>query len=457
MFDNVKLKLETSAAKPFVGNIENVKHSKTEITFGYTRAAAVNGENGFYEADVIVRENQIGNAKIQIEDNLKSAAKDALKDPSKRTAIGLLKAVYGQVNNALPAYAVRYDWTVDEKPYAVLSNYAIAATTAKPLSYAFLYGKGTTKKLPTINPFKNFISSLKDNENLKFDFKNTIKFEDVELKIDDIQIGTINSNDLVITIPPIEIYNKDGLVGSSNQIVIPSDNGAKIDGFDKLANEIAKEIANGVNTAMGSVNQTINDDILKQIKTQVDELVKSMNNTVNGNIQGFIEDLENKADPYFNKLNKLVDLYNKVAGKINKVLEDPNHLLQVAMFYNQADSKIGLLSNDRIHPTTFVGKNGWIGLYASSYSAEIVAPAYKKYVAITDVLDAKGNSTNPSTADLKALNAKGKYLNQVMDGETIRFGISASALDTNKIYEIVYQGVDYNGRTSTQKFYIQVK
>ncbi len=225
-----------------------------------------------------------------------------------------------------------------------------------------------------------------------------------------------------------------------------------------ITDEIAANIESALRDVMDDLNRQLNDDVLGEIKAQVDNMVAEMNKQINGKIENIIDDFSDKAQPYFDRINKVIDLYNKVAGKINNFLADPNHYLQVAMFYNQANSQVGILSNTVKDPTIFTNGNGWIALYASSYTGEIVAPAYKKYVAISNVYDAKTKkSLNPSAADLQALNAKGKFLNEVKDGNTIRFGISASSLEAGKIYEIVYQGVDYSGRTSTQKFYIQVK
>ncbi|MDE5841069.1 MAG: hypothetical protein K2H49_09135 [Muribaculaceae bacterium] len=454
MFDDESFVLQSSAENNFPATLK-VKKSTDEIFFGYSRAQIENTGNGFYEANVVVEEKDIPAARLDIDASLKSAAKDALENPSKRNAVELLKAVYNQMNGKLPAYAVRYDWTATdsvngEKDYSVLSKYEVAATTVKPLSYSFLYGKGSSKKLPTIGALDNFIAKLKDNENLKFNFSSNIQFDNVNLSIGTIEVGTINGN-LTIKIPSIDVKDPEGnVIGSSQTTIIPSDS---ISGFDSLAKQIADSIGTGVNRAMEKLNTQINNDILGQVKSQVNKLISDMNSQINGKITNFFTDLENQADPYFERLNKVIDLYNKVAGKINKFLADPNQYLQVAMFYNQAGGGVGVLSNNFNDPIHFKLGNGKIALYASSYTGEIVAPAYKKYVACSMVYD---KNRNKLEGEVEAVNNSYDRLNKVMSGATIVYELPASALKANRIYEIVYQGVDYSGRTSTQKFYIQV-
>lgn len=466
-FDENAFKLETSSGKAFPATL-NVSKSNDELFFGYTRAT-VEG-NGFYAADVVVKEDDISKVEIVIDPGLKSAVWSALRDPSKFSPVDFVKGLYNQFRN-FPAYAVRYDWAVNDQPYSVVGKYDIMATTAKPFSYQMLVDGGYGAKLPTYDHIENIIYKLKDNENLKFDFtKYGLSFDDGKytinippLVIDDKTI-TVSGGDLYVHIPGMEVKDVNGnVVGKTDPRSI------QVQGNDlkNLYDAIEKGIKDAINSMTSDisgwskdlsdeVNEKVND-MLADVQSKLNNALKEIGDDITGRIENILDDLGEQAQPYFDRLNKLIDLYNKVAGKINRFLANPNHYLQVAMFYTQNDSNLGLVSNSLNSPTMFNkgNNNGWIGLYASSYTAELLAPAYMKYVAITNVYDA--NTKKPVSADLKALNAKGKYLNQVVDGKTLRFGISAASLEPNKIYEIVYQGVDYQARTSTQKFYIQVK
>ncbi|MDE6291387.1 MAG: hypothetical protein K2M16_07630 [Muribaculaceae bacterium] len=203
-----------------------------------------------------------------------------------------------------------------------------------------------------------------------------------------------------------------------------------------------------------------NESITNQLQTQLGRIFGQVNEMVDnlqGQIDSMIDDVINKANPWFNRLNRVVDLYNKFAEKVNNVLENPNHYLQVAMFYNQRGAGVGMLSNSLPSPTPFVGGKGYVGLYASSYTAELLAPAYKKYVAVTNVYNKSDLQPATNAAELRnTVNNAAENFNKVVDGNVIRYFIPADKLDSNYIYEIAYQGLDYHGVTSTQKFYITV-
>ena len=461
-FDNTKFTLETSAGNALPFGLR-ISKSDDELYFGFTRA-----NNGFYAADVIISGDQnalnkgINATKLTIDDNLKSAVKDVLKDRSKRNAVNLLKAVYNQMSDQLPAYAVRYDWTDEEgKPYAVLSNYDLAVASAKPLSYQFFYGQSVDHKLPSIGHLNNIIDELKGK--FHFDFE-PISFDNITIELPPIDFSDVKADD-----PGLNIVLNVG------DVIIRDENGKEIgrgkpeitlDGVDNINKQIAESMQKTIDQLTGKITdwtEDANEQISAQLQEQLAPIADQINdivNSLNGQLDDMIGDVGDKFQPYFDKLNKLVDLYNKVAGKINNVLDNPNHYLQVAMFYNQADSNFGLISNKKSDPTVFTGSNGNVGLYASSYTAELVAPAFKKYVAVSNVYEKKndGKIVVAENAASEIAKANGsKLFNEVVDGNTIRYSLPVSNLKKGLIYEIVYQGLDFHGVTSTQKFYITVK
>ena len=472
-FDSNAFSLETSAGKKFPATLD-VSKSGHELYFGYTRGL-VEG-NGFYRADVVIPEDEIVNARLDIDEGLKAAAKDALKDPSKRSAYELLKAVYAQLNGKFPAYGVRYNWNVGEKNYSVLSGYDVAATTAKPLSYSFLYGKGTNKHLPTFGHINNILDGLIDKDKFKFELNTkfeingfTITFTDLEFDFSGVDVD-IDRKPIEVTIPKIDVMDADGnVIGTtSGEDVVPVD--GMNDVYDAIEKGLKDAIAQLGEDLNGQINQQIRDNLIKgiqdevnkmldDIQQQITNMLSDLEGQINEQMSNIIDDLmssiENKAGTLFNKVNDAIDLYNKVAGKINDVLKDPNHYLQVAMFY-KGNGKVGVLSNNKKDPTPFRNAGGdAISLYASSYSAEILAPAYMKYIAVSNVYDKNGNEVAAEKANLKAIN-EASHLNKVYPGFTKRIGVSAKNLKPGLVYEIVYQGVDYSGRTSAQKFYITV-
>ena len=476
-FDNTKFTLETSAGKALPFGLK-ISKSNDELYFGYSRSEV----NGFYAADVVIDGDQnalhagIDATKLTIDDDLKTAVKDVLKDRTKRNAVNLLKAIYGQVSNKLPAYAVRYDWKdADGNPYAVLSNYDLAVASAKPLSYNNLKFS-IDHKLRHFGHLDNFIYKLKDNENLKFDFtKYNLTFEDGKyeikikpLKIDDTTIK-VNGGQLTVNIPEISVFIDGDSVGHTQSRDVPVDE----NNLNNLYKSIEDGIKNSINSATSQISGWTDDlteqvngkisSLLSDVQSKLNQMLQEIGDDLTGRLDNIINDAANKAQPWFDRLNKLVDLYNKVADRINNVLEDPNHYLQVAMFYQGGRAGINVVSNVKEDPTVFAAGKGYVGLYASSYTAELVAPAFKKFVAVSNVYkktaDGKVVVADNAKAEMDRINGsknKDNNLNKVMSGNTIRYWLTEE-LTKGLIYEIVYQGLDYHGVTSTQKFYITVK
>ena len=472
-FDNTSFFLETSNGNRLPYSFK-VRPSDHELYFGYTRGV----DNGFYEADVIMpaTAEAINATKIEIDENLKTTVKAALNDPSKRTAYNLLRAVYDQLNGMLPAYAVRYDWTYGESAVAnsVLSQYDLAVATARPLSYAFLYGQGTSKQLPTYGHLDNLFDNLIDKDKFKFELNSsiniggfTINYTDLYFDFSNVEVD-VDRKEVWVVIPRIDVLDEvtGEIIGHTEEKrVLVEDLDGVYDSIEKGFQEAIAELGKDLNK---QINKEIRDKLLSgiqdevnamlnDINTQINDMLKDLENQINGQISDMIDDIvgsiKDKTEPVFNRVNQMIDLYNKVAGKINNFLRNPNHYLQVAMIY-KGNGTVGLLSNDKSDPTVFVNAGGnAISLYASSYTAEIAAPAFKKYIAVTAAYDAKGNKVN---ADIKAIN-EASGLNQVFDGGVKRVGVAASKLQKGLTYEIVYQGLDYSGVTSTQKFYIKVK
>ena len=454
-FNNTALSLETSAGKKLPFGITAVP-SNDELTFGYTTKSV---ENGFYEANVTLpaTDENINAAKIKIDEGLETAVKDILNDRSKRTALNLLKAVYDQMNSMLPAYALRYDWTSGENNYSVLSGYDLAVATAQPLSYRFLEGKGTDKRIRTFGHINNFMAELKDRVENKFDLSKYA--QDITVQGKSVKFVAVNGhsnlefsdadNQVVVTVYGLSV---------GGQVLAPFTASSDVDGIVDALNEAL------CNAVLGTFNNP-GDDVRAEVKVKVDRVLLQINQEVNdviasiqGSIDNAVEDVYGKAEPYFSRVNRLIDIYNRVANKVNDFLAAPNEYLQVAMFY-KASGKVGILSSVKEDPTVFANGGGQaFNLFLTSYTAETVAPAFKKYVAVVNVYDANGKSVRDAEwKSLAEINSYSSGLNRVLDGSTHKIAVPATSMKAGYTYEFVYQGVDYSGVTSTRKFYIKVK
>lgn len=412
----------------------DVQPSDEELMFGMTRSV----ENGFYASEVVVpgEADQIAAVKVNMDEKLKEAGKAVINERSKRALLNFLQAVYDQVNSSFPRYAVRAEWPsadkASRKMYSVLSNYDLGVATAKPLSYAFLDGKGTDHRLRHIGHIANLFYQLKEEGKMHFeldaaDYPVTITLSAPEDA--DYTTGVV-----------IEIKDAAGnIIGTTTAESMTDLNDAIKEGVEKAFTEAGA-------------------DINKQIEEQMAQIIDKINSQVNGKIDSVLGQLGDKAEPWFQRLNKLVDLYNRVADKVNAFLAEPNEYLQPAMFYKTADG-IGIVSNAKEDPTVFVNGGGpAFVLYPSSYTAEVVAPAYKKIIACVNVIDnATGNYVANGRELAKQFNATSDGLAVVLEGSTYGITVPGAAVKSGYTYEIMYQALDYSGVTSTRKFYIKVK
>ena len=94
----------------------------------------------------------------------------------------------------------------------------------------------------------------------------------------------------------------------------------------------------------------------------------------------------------------------------------------------------------------------------TSYTAELVAPAFKKLVGVTNVFSmdrsksAQNNDANCLSA-LKEANAKAGVA-EILNGDTQIINFSAKK---GYIYEVTYTSVDFSGFVVAKKYYVTVK
>ena len=138
-----------------------------------------------------------------------------------------------------------------------------------------------------------------------------------------------------------------------------------------------------------------------------------------------------------------------MASRLNSIIsQGAGALLQPVLVYEGVDGNMHPVSNDAAHPSVATGAVGQnLILYPTTFSAELLAPAYKKYVAIVDVTDG-GTMTTSTNSNC------GTYFNQVIDGGRYGIDFKPEAAGT---YVIYYSAIDYNGRIAANRFYIKVQ
>lgn len=98
-----------------------------------------------------------------------------------------------------------------------------------------------------------------------------------------------------------------------------------------------------------------------------------------------------------------------------------------------------------------VVKGSTVTLYPTSYSGEFLAPAFKKFVAVSNIYK---NGVSVGDDTVREFNSK-NFLNNVLPGKAST--VKLNGLQSGCVYEIVYSAVDYSGKVVANKYYINVQ
>ncbi len=323
--------------------------------------------------------------------------------------------------------------------------------------------------------------------NLKVNYKDTIKTT-VEIKIDDyvdIDIADsvkIDADTIIVDIPvkgdvkdefgnvvgefndtvskDIIIEAKDILVSIQQQVPfkwtgtvpveIPIDITIPVDmtEFQKLINEI-EGMEDDINGMLSGQQDNINNIIntINSYLAQLGDLTKLTDKFANidTEIDSAIGDIKDKIASYLDKIE------DKLVSAVNSI----NKVLQPVMLVKTVDG-FERLSQTIYNPT--VMSAGDVQFIPTSYTAEVIAPAYKKLVGVTNVysMDRSKNAQVDGGEYLTALNEANanEGVAEILDGDTQIVDFSAKK---GYIYEVAYTSVDFAGMVVAKKFYVTVK
>lgn len=387
-------------------------------------------------------------AKINVnKDELTDVAKNVLGALRREESLNITNAVgtiYKTFANAIDQYyGINVKYGKDGKQ-SYTSSYDIAAVTIKPLSYNTLAGKGyEIKSIPQLQDILgiDFADYQFTWENLKH-LDPMKKYITVDIpNTDDIKINGIPAPGVTIDDSKLEVIKKEDYLKDDNGNYVLDKDGNKI----KTIVDVKVNILEGLVT-VGEINLDNATVILGPDKQEKFEVVIEMDefndmiDEINSNVGGMlsnVNELVDKVQSGFDKINNnVITRLNKVIAKANKILENPNALLQPVMLYNDANGA-GRLSESSIAPTRFNlnGKSeGAITLVATSYTGEMLAPAWKKHISV----EGEGASVNVSG---------------VIDGaqKVITFTAKPGK------YTINYDAIDFYGKVRNKKFYVEVK
>ena len=448
-------KFVTSDGNETKATIGELTASTEKLTFGY-KTRAGEASTGFYEAAVKIEADDADALAPKFavtKEQLKNIAKDVVSFKDGFGLTSVAGAVFKLAQTQLDANAVKVTWTDSLGEHNVTSQYDVAVTAIQPLSYTALDGIGTSKRLPTISP----LTDLSVNLNIG---PSAINLSDITFNVDSAQ-ATISFDTIIINKTgvvkvkvrqPYQIVN----VGGTNQLLY-KDTTYTAAGLDSVLINVEKSFNTNIVKWGKDVNKSIGN-IMSQINGQVDNLISQIGGKMNNEIDNMMTKVQNSINnslngysSYFDKMNSLINKVNSLTSRINgKLSLDGSAFLQPMLAYEAADGSLHPMSNDEAVPSVFTDNGGGIILYPTSYTADLLAPAYKKFIAVVDYKDANGN---PDASKAAAAN-NNEYLNKVIDGG--RYAIPFAPADKGT-YTIYYSAIDYSGFITAVRFYVTVK
>ena len=458
-FTGTEFTLIDSRNNTSVVTLSDLKKSDNLIEFGYTRGGVVDqSPNGFYEAKATFKAEDLekGNRLDFDLTNIKEIAQDLKNWEGENNLTRIMTVIYQNLNNVLPANAVKATWTDDLGTKSVVSQYSIAATSVRPLSFAF--GKDISyDRIPGYDKAEDFIDGLIDKI---FAAMPDLSFLWDKFDIDRIEIDELTGD---LTAKFHVYFNTRSIVSTgpkSVTISLPSYtlngiNGEKVTIHPKNP-QITVTIAD--NDAEIIVEYNIEAELeymaryctepVENIKAQIADFLEDVNDFIDS-ITGFT--FQNVGDKFISGLNEYMQ---KITQNLWRFLH-PNSLMQPTMLLKNTETgKYAIMSRSGKVPSK-MNKTNFL-IIPTTYTAELLSPAYKKFVAVTNVFK-DGVSAQDGDADCKSVldkaNAQSR-INEVIEGgfdEFIRF-----EGQNGYIYEFLYTAVDYSGKVFANKYYVKV-
>ena len=431
----VKVELVNSQGEPAKGfELGEIDNTDKVLTFG-TKAATVSA-NGFYQVPVIASDPQ--NDGVEFDKGaLAAAAKNALnelRNPKENNLdLSMIASALYKNIPVLTAYGVKAEYYLYNPNTETLeltktvkhavSDYDIAAFAVKPVSYNFLKDNATLDKLSdwAVENFRlpslsSKLDKVIDALNVEISYDKADEFYTYSVITPNGLFCQQDGNDVVIYGQGTDLNNGQLIDGELYRI--------------KNATVEKKFISTG-----GSAAEFV--FVIKTKDSTIADLLASANKQIAGKLQPIKNVLSNVNAKWENVIAKVNPLLSKVASKIGSA----NKLLQPTILYVDQNGNPNTLSTigGRLG-TRFVG-TGATTLYPTSWTAELLAPAYKKSISVLE----KG-----ATVTL----TNGKSAAEPFDGSVNKVIFNAEKAGT---YTIVYKAIDYSGGEVEKTFNVVVE
>lgn len=439
--------------------------------------------------------NTVANIMGQFNQNLDANALKA----SWTDSLGVSRSIYSQYNLATTAIS------------------PLSYGFAKDVNFTSFPGVDRMQNLVgrVFDAMGNRIQMVLDNIDLSFNLDiekiEGIKFDSININTDDINLDlTVTYKDTITTTVEIKIEDLididfDELVNVPSQTItidipvkgdVQDEHGNKIGEFDTTVSKEVEVPSQDIIVSIeqqvpfewtGSVPVEVPVDIeipvdMSEFQKMINE-IEGMEDDINGMLSGQqdnINNIINTINSYLDELGSLTDLTDKFANigsDVDSALDNIKD--KIVSFLDKAENKLVAAVNSinkTLQPILLVKttdgfqkvsqtiyKPTWMSagdvqFIPTSYTAEVIAPAYKKLVGVTNVysMDRSQNAQTDGGEYLTVLreaNAKAGVA-EILDGDTQIVNFSAKK---NYIYEVTYTSVDFSGMVVAKKFYVTVK
>lgn len=454
------LKLVDSQGNEAKGfKLGDIQTTDRVLTYGFTKAASA---NGFYEVPVLATDPANDDFSLN-KGELKEAAKNIvakLQNPkgSNLNLSQIATTLYRSVNNQLKAYTVKASYVLYDPTQPVEKRFVVKSQVAPTYDMAAF----------AVNPLS--FNTLKDNQNLK----------NLGLALDKYMLPTLSDKlGKFMNALDFQIKNENGkqikmysMVSGKN--VYAYQNGKNVvivnigtgDSFTLENTQISKDLS-GFNYdhniyefyqdwyqasdgnyyptyGLKPKNDLVTENyervyVLETTDDTIDELIGSINDQIGTQLQPVKDAITNAATKWDNAITPV----NNLLHKINAHISDVNQLLQPTLLYKSTKTNYwNTLSTLKGKLGTRMTGTGSTVLVATSWTGELLAPAYKKSVYV------KGNPT-----EAKVTLMDGKTPAKKFAGSTQKVLFTATPAAKGKSYTIVYEAVDYSGISCEPKEY----
>lgn len=441
----VKVELVNSQGEPAKGfKLGDIDNTDKVLTFG-TKAATVSA-NGFYQVPVIASDPQ--NDGVEFDKGaLAAAAKNALNElrnpKSNDLDLSLIASALYKNIPVLTAYGVKaeyYLYNPDTKNLELkktvkhaVSDYDIAAFAVKPVSFNFLKDNATLDKLSgwAVENFRL--------PSLSTELEKIAKAIDVKItydKADEFYTYTLIASNSMFC----EQVGNDVVIYNDAKVAYDASNS----GY-KVINRghVYKTLKNStLETQVFADNDNGVDERIYSIKTK-DTTIADLLVSANGQIAEKLQPVKNVLSKVDTKWENVIAKVNPLLKKVSSKIGSANKLLQPTILYVDQNGNPNTLSTigGRRLATRFLG-TGATTLYATSWTAELLAPAYKKSISVLE----KGATVTLADGTTSAA--------EPFDGSINKVIFNATKAGT---YTIVYKAVDYSGVEVEKTFNVVVE